>query len=448
MEGIDAQRLASRPTAAEEMMALMRHRGGAPALVGAFALLHALLLQVGYFLKITITDPSVMWPSAGLALATLWLTPRRLWPAILAVQFGVEVATAALWMSSFNPALVSLYTLANMTGALVGASFARWCIHGLVFLRAREVLWFVVITAVAAAVSASMALPVHLMALGDVGLEAGRRSVMWQIWAAGQWAGIITVAPVLVSWLSPMRARFMELRLRSRGELLLLTMALIGASIYVWLAPGRAQTLLQLPTTIVLLMIIAVMRLPPRWVVTLFSLTALTLATMASRAGPLPPEMAITGIGQLQIFIVTLGLLAFMLSATLTERTITARQLRESESRYRNFVELSTEAMWRIEFAQPMPVGMPADAQVAWLRAQACIAEYSRSYELLDRRACGTHGKLAWDPAVPWVAAFEAQLAQAAGKGFTLDGLRFEVESHGRRHAFVACFNGVVDAQH
>src|SRR5690606_33506489 len=118
------------------------------------------------------------------------------------------------------------------------------------------------------------------------------------------------------------------------------------------------------------------------------------------------------------------------------------------ESRYRNFVELSTEAMWRIEFARPMPTGLPADAQVAWLRAHASIAEYSRSYELLDPRASGAHDKLAWDPVVPWVAAFEAHLAQAAGQGFTLDGLRFEVGAQGRRHAFVACFNGVLDAQH
>src|SRR5690606_7419398 len=117
---------------------------------------------------------------------------------------------------------------------------------------------------------------------------------------------------------------------------------------------------------------------PPRWVVTLFSLTALTLATIAVRnADPVPAQMAIAGVGQLQIFLVTLGLLAFVLSVTLTGRSITARRLQASEYRYRNFVELSTEVMWRIELAQPMPVDLPAAEQAAWLREHACVAEYS-----------------------------------------------------------------------
>src|SRR5690606_29710713 len=134
-------------------------------------------------------------------------------------------------------------------------------------------------------------------------------------------------------------------------------------------------------------------------------------------------EMSVAGVGRLQIFLVTLGLLAFVLSVTLAERSITARQLRESDYRYRNFVELSTEAMWRIELAQPMPVDLPAAGQLGWLREHACIAEVSRSYDMLDARAAGAVGPLPWDSTVSWMAAFEAQLVAAAGQGFTLDGL-------------------------
>lgn len=446
MEGMDAARLNVRPVPATEyVMALSRRWGGAPALVAAFALLHALLLQLGYALKISISDPAVMWPSTGLALAALWMTPRRLWPAIVAVQFGVEAGTAALWMQSFNFGLVSLYTFANIAGAVVGASLARWRIRGLVFLRAREVLWFVVVTAIGAAVSATIALPVHLLALGT-DFDLAQRFVMWQLWAAGQWAGIITVAPLLASWLSPLRADHPELRLRSRVEVLIMGALMIGAAFFVWVGPERAQSLLHLPSTIMLLMIIAVMRLPPRWVVTLFSLTAVTLAAiMARSAGPQPVQMGIAGVGELQVFLVTLGLFAFVLSVTLAERSITARRLHESEYRYRNFVELSTEAMWRIEFAQPMPAEMAVPAMQSWLRTHACIAEFSRSYEMLDERAVRSKQPLPWDATVPWMAAFEDQLAHAASRAFTLDGLRFTVEARGRRHAFVAAFDGVVE---
>lgn len=448
MEGIDAARVtAGRPPAAEDMMERVQRWGGAPMLIGAFAVLHTLLLQLGYALKTSVASPSVMWPSAGIALAALWLAPRRLWAVLLLVQFGIEVGTAALWMSSFQFGLVSLYTLANIAGTVVSAALASWRIHGMDFMRARAVTWFVVVTAVGAAASASVALPVHLIALGDAAavFDAAQRIEMWQLWAAGHWLGIVVVAPLLVSWLSPMRAQFVELRLRSPLELLVLFAVLLAASFYVSMGSGHAQSLLQLPTTIVMLMIVAVMRLPPRWVVTLFSTTAVTMTALAAhRGGVGGMEMTLSGVGQLQVFLVTLGLFAFVLSVTLAERSITARRLQESESRYRNFVELSTEAMWRIEFAQPMPSDLPPAEQVDWLRNHACIAEFSRSYELLDARAAGHGEALAWDPAVPWVAAFEAQLRQAASQSFTLDGLRFEVDGGpGRRRSFVACFNGV-----
>jgi len=268
--------------------------------------------------------------------------------------------------------------------------------------------------------------------------------VMWQIWAASQWAGIIAVAPLVASWLSPLRHQYVELRLRSRVEPAVLLALLLAACFYVQIGPGELQTLLQLPTTIVLLTVVAVMRLPPRWVVTLFSITALTMAALASNAGVGPAGMTIAGVGQLQIFIVTLGLFSFVLSVTLAERSITARRLRESDDRYRSFVSLSNEALWRIELARPMPVSLPAAEQVGWLRAEACVAESSRSYELIDARAGGEHGALPWDASLSWVAAFEAQVPHASKQGFDLDGLRFEVELRGRRHVFVASFTGVV----
>jgi signal transduction histidine kinase len=450
MEGQDAG-AAGTPgnlTAPEHLMAMLRGRGGAVTLVAAFGLLHALLMQVGFALKVNPVEPALMWPSAGLVLAALWASPRRLWPAILVVQYVVEMATARMWMEAWRFDLVSLYTLANMAGAVVGASLGRMGWRGMEFLSARQIVWFVTMTVVGAMVAASIALPAHLATLGERAAGADRFE-MWQIWAAGQWAGIIIVGPVVAGWLSPLRHQHQELRLRSRGELAVLALLLAGACAIGWVEPARVHTLLQLPTTIMLVMIVIVLRLPPRWAVTLYAITATALSYITARGGgPLPAQTAIAGLGQLQVFIVALGLTVFVLSVTLADRSIKARRLGESEQRYRNFVELSTEALWRIELAEPMPADLPLEEQVAWLRGKAAIVESSRSYELLDARAGGDESAarqaLPWDPVVPWVAAFEAQLAQAASQGFDLDGLRFTVESQGRRLSFVAAFNGVV----
>lgn len=418
--------------------------GGSVGLMAAFALAHFALMQVGYSLKTSIADPAVMWPASGLALATLWLTPRRLWPAILATQFVVEVATAALWMSAFRPSIVALYTLANMAGALVGASLATWLIPQRIFLRAREVLWFVLGTAGGAMASSLAGAAVHASVLG--GFDLPRYLHLWQIWAAGQWAGIMAVAPLVAFWTSPLRGRHPELELRSRTELAVLAALLVGASFYIAAAPpGRAESLLQLPTTIVLLMIIAVMRLPPRWAVALFSMTALTLAALAARSSVgLPPETIFYSVGQLQVFLVTLGLFAFVLSMTLAERSIASRFLRESEHRYRNFIELSTEALWRIELLQPMPVELPAETQLAWLREHARVAEFSQSFELIDPRARAAPQDLRWSAQASWVAALEERIATAQMPDFSIDELRFTVALNGRPHVFAASFNGVV----
>jgi PAS domain-containing protein len=59
---------------------------------------------------------------------------------------------------------------------------------------------------------------------------------------------------------------------------------------------------------------------------------------------------------QLQTFLAALMLLTALLGTAIADLRITLRQLSESEERYRNFVENSTEAVWRIELAHPMAV--------------------------------------------------------------------------------------------
>jgi signal transduction histidine kinase len=435
--------IAPHPDDGPLLAALSRRGAGAAGLVVAFALGHALLMQLGYSLKTSIADPAVMWPAAGLAFVTLWLTPRRLWPVLLATQFAVEVATAAFWMSSFRPGQVTLYTFANMAGALVAASLASWQLRERVLLRARELLWFVAVTAAGAIVSALIGAAVHAAALGG-GFSLAQYLQLLQIWAAGQWAGILCIAPLIAFWFSPMRDRHPQLRLRSRIELGLLALLLFAACVNVsgW-QQGAATSLLQLPTVIVLLMIIAIMRVPPRWVVSLYALVSLTLAVLLAQGSTQPTATTLFhDVGQLQMFLVTLAVFAFALSVTLAERSITARLLRDSENRYRSFVELSTETLWRIELVRPMPASLPPTQQLAWLREHARVAEFSHSYELLDPQAAGAEGSLPWRPDLSWTAAFETQLERAAAQSWSIQSLRFQVQLADWRHTYLASFCG------
>jgi len=69
--------------------------------------------------------------------------------------------------------------------------------------------------------------------------------------------------------------------------------------------------------------------------------------------------------------------------------------LRESEARYRSFVNQSTEGIWRIELGEPVAIDAPAEEQLAALYRSAHLAEcndamakmygYARGDDLVDR---------------------------------------------------------------
>ena len=69
--------------------------------------------------------------------------------------------------------------------------------------------------------------------------------------------------------------------------------------------------------------------------------------------------------------------------------------LRESEARYRGFVNQSTEGIWRIELGEPVATGAPVDEQLAAFYASGQLAEcndamakmygYARGDQLVDR---------------------------------------------------------------
>jgi signal transduction histidine kinase len=265
----------------------------------------------------------------------------------------------------------------------------------------------------------------------------------------GNWLGSLAVVPVVYCWCIPVRKDFPELALRSRVEMLVIGALLALASIYVFsAAAGGAASMLQLPIVMVILLIYAAFRMPPRWVATLALGTVLLCAELASELkGPFVAVDPFSRTAQVQAFLVTLSATAFVLATALTEMRIALGRLRDSEARYRNFVDLSTEAVWRVELAQPMPVALPPEQQLAWLREHARVAECNLSYRQLDV-VDPAHDLGMWRREMPWSAIYEEHIEQAAKQGFSMDGLRFTVNQHGKQHTFLTSFSGVVQDQH
>jgi signal transduction histidine kinase len=423
----------------EAMLALCRGRLGVFA---AFALAHTALILLGYSLKESISDPSAMWPSCGLAFAVLWLAPRRYWPVFLLLQFSVELIVGAILQMPFILGYGALFALANCIDAAVGAAVVLALIEEPGQVRTRQTLQFMLATAIGSLAGALLGAWVNTSPFFSP-LDYLHQL---QIWWAGNWLGSLTVAPLVFCWLSPMRTRIPELALRSVTELIALTAVLTLASLYVFSVPwGGARTIFQLPFVLMVLMVCAAYRLPPRWAATLVTLTvSLCVYQAAHRRGPFVNVDTFVRTAQVQVFLASMAAMTFVLAILRIEKRIALGRLRESDYRYRSFVELNSEAVWRVELLRPMPLDLSVEEQMRWLRVEARIVESSRSYQQLDA-AARSEEILTWRPEVPWCAMCESYLAMLTKNGYTADGLRFSVELHGRRHSFVTAFNGVVE---
>jgi signal transduction histidine kinase len=432
------------------LLAAMSRSGGVLGLLAIFGVAQAAMVVLGYSLKESTSALTVIWPPPGLSMVALWLTPRRYWPAFLGLQFLAEYAVGSLWVGHLFSPLGMLYPAVNCMDALVGASIARWLIPDLAKVRTLQLLR--VIGAIAIGSATAALLGATLNYVNQQGFSRGFTAIGFlnevQIWWMGNWLGSLAVVPVVTCWISPLRNLYKELALRSRIELVVITALLVGFCCYVFLGEhGRAASLLQFPFVIVALMLYAAARLPPRWLAVQFMMIAVLCAWLSVRhQGPFQAEDFFNRTAEVQTFLVSIGVITLLLSMSLTEKNIVVGHLRESEYRYRSFVELSTEAVWRVELRQPMPVTLSVDEQVAWLREHASVVEASRTYEQIEPEV-SSGAPLAWRRESGWAAVYEDQVHKAA-QNYSIDGLPFTMDLRGRRHTFLTSFSGVVQAGH
>ena len=59
---------------------------------------------------------------------------------------------------------------------------------------------------------------------------------------------------------------------------------------------------------------------------------------------------------------------------------VSSEELRTSRERYRSFVEMSAEAVWRVEFTEPVDLALPVDQQAAAVIAQGYIADCNEAF--------------------------------------------------------------------
>jgi len=423
----------------------------AAALAG-LTLAYAALNIIGYELRVQHTSLVIIWPAAGLLLVALYLTPPRIWIWLLSLQLTLAVLIDYLLAQQWRLGWSVLFATADSLDAVVGATLAIRLIRQPAQPRIRQVIAFFGAAGLGAAASALVGAFCAVHVLTDENYFH-----QWQLWWAGNWLGSLATTPVALTWAVRWRLPDLAVHQYRRPELAVTAAVLTGMTVWIFSAPPGSlnlTTFLQLPPMLLALLVVAAFRLPPRWSTTLAAAAVLLAAYLSSQAlGPFAAEPNLfVRIGSLQIYLATLLVFTFMLATVLLEKQRAFEQLNTSEERYRHFVTHSSEAVWRVELEQPMPMGLHTDAQLAWLKQHARVAECNLSYLRLqdaNRQPSADRGAPSdsrpWRADVPWSAIYLEQLDTAARQGYSMDGLRFTLPTDDGAQVYLANFSGVVE---
>ena len=412
--------------------------------LAVFGLLYAVLMLLGLDLGASPQHLTFFWPSAGLLVTALWFSPRRNWIWVLGVQIAVEIVIDGARIGSFARPWYAPYVVANSLDGIVGALVAKRLMTSPEIPRIGNVLRFFAAVALGAAASAT----VGAYGIAEV-LGGARYWREWQLWWAGNWLGSLCIAPVVMTWAVRWRRPELTARPVSVIETTLIGCTLLGMTLWVFSAtPGSVTMVLDLPFILLVLVIVAAFRLPPRWCSLFVAAAAVVASYYGSRgfgpfAGDPNPFMRVDA---LQLYLATLAVVSLMLTIVLLEMRNTVQLLRTSGERYHKFIEQSSEAVWRIELDVPMAPGLAAAEQIAWLREHAYVAECNLVYLRLNRLfgLPETDARL-WRADVPWSAVYLEHIGTAAQQGYSADGLQFTLSNGSRQSTFITGFRGVVE---
>jgi EAL domain-containing protein (putative c-di-GMP-specific phosphodiesterase class I)/integral membrane sensor domain MASE1 len=194
-----------------------------PALLLTVAIAYIAVANLSLSLAIPPGYATPVWPPSGIALAATLLFGVRIWPGVWA---GAALANLAVEGSLLSALIIGS---GNTLEALVATTLIRRFIADPArFQRAEEVFVFIVMCALSAATAASAAL-LPLIAGHALTLEQAWRN--WCTWWQGDFAGMLIVAPLLLSWSAADAPEWTgRMRLEAAGFFLLLLASAIAIS--------------------------------------------------------------------------------------------------------------------------------------------------------------------------------------------------------------------------
>jgi PAS domain S-box-containing protein len=320
----------SRRTGSDRMAALRAtpngrlwvYAGSVLVLAGAYYVAAKIGLRLAY-LGGAVT---ALWPPVGVGIAALVLYGTRLWP-------GIVIGDLLVGDYSTPFETVMGQTVGNTLEVVVAAVLLRRLARGAPAMdRVGDVLALVAAGAVGTAISAACG--TASLRLGDV-IPAGEIGEVARTWWLSDFSGALVVTPLLLTWASPVYARFGRRELLEGAALL---------TILVLLAELPSQR--DVPYVVFPVLIWAALRFGPRGAATaLVLVSGLTVWNTAHNAGPFVRESITDSLLSSQLFLAAAALTSLVLAAVTAERTRAGDALVANEERLRSVVHSMAEGL-------------------------------------------------------------------------------------------------------
>ena len=254
---------------------------------------------------------TAVWPPSGIALAAVLLLGNRIWPGI---WLGAGLVNVTIQSSLVAATLMAT---GNTLEALAGAALIRQYGFRLgAFERSQDVVEFIAIAALSAAVAATVAaVPlafVHSLA---------RVELLWNWWTwwQGDAAGILIVAPLILSWVAGDVDAWPRSRIAEAAGLGLLSLGIT----YVIFSDSAAAYISSVPLTFAILpfVIWAAVRFRQRDVTTLnATVCAVAIWFTLEGSGPFAQAPLTQSLLLLLAFMSTVVATGLVLGAAVRER--------------------------------------------------------------------------------------------------------------------------------
>jgi integral membrane sensor domain MASE1 len=260
-----------------------------------------------------------VWLPSGVALAALLLFGYRYWPAIL---LGHLLLYASAWPTPPLPPLTAALT---SVGNLLAALLATFLLRFVGFRYSLDRLVDVVrLFAIGGLLGPAVSAIWGVAALALTGLFAGTDVVgTWITWWAGNKLGVLTVAPLLLTWSA---SRRQPLTLGRRIELVALGLALLASGALVF-GLHLFAAYVTFPAVVW-----AAVRFGPRGAASaVLTMTALAIWATTHGRGPFAGPVLTENLMGLDLYTAVIALTALIVAATVSERQHAEHELATRE---------------------------------------------------------------------------------------------------------------------